>query len=104
MVSAVDQTAKSFTIAGKETSRVFKVMDKTVITKAGKTASMTDIKENVEVSGSYWKAADGGLEAKTVKIGPMSEKKATEESKKTKTLTSSSPSPSPKASPKQKPY
>ena len=85
-ISAVDQTAKTFTIAGKEKSRVFKVTEKTVVTKAGQPATMTDVVENATVSGSYWKAADGSLEAKTVKIGPIGEKK--------------SMSASPKASPK----
>ena len=108
MVSAVDQTAKTFTIAGKDKSRVFKVTEKTVVTKAGKSATMVEIVENVEVSGSYWKEADGTLEAKTVKVGPMGEKKATESGKKEKASTSTtgaaasaSPSASPKASPKK---
>jgi len=92
MVSAMDQTAKTFTIAGKGSSRVFKVTDKTAVTKAGKPATMTDITENVEVSGSYWKAADGSLEAKTVKIGPMSKEK-------TKGEKAAKSSPSPSASP-----
>ena len=92
MVSAMDQTAKTFTIAGKGSSRVFKVTDKTAVTKAGKPATMTDITENVEVSGSYWKAADGSLEAKTVKIGPMSKEK-------TKGEKAAKSSPSPAASP-----
>ena len=91
MVSAADQNAKTFTIAGKTTSRAFKVTDKTAVTKAGNPATMADIVENQEVSGSYRKNADGTLEAKTVKIGPMSEKK--KESKKT------SLSPSPSATP-----
>jgi hypothetical protein len=100
MVSAVDQKAKTFTIAGKDKSRVFKVTDKTALTKAGQPAKMTDITENVEVSGSYWNTT---MEAKTVKIGPMGTgEKATDKSKKTAAL----PSPSPKASPKStpKPY
>jgi hypothetical protein len=97
MVSAVDQTAKTFTIAGKTSSRVFKVTDKTAVTKAGQPATMTDIAENVEVSGSYWKAADGSLEAKTVKVGPMGkEKTKTEKAAKS----SASPAASPAASPK----
>jgi hypothetical protein len=100
MVSAVDQSAKTFTIAGKDTSRVFKVTDKTAVTKAGKSATMSDIVENEEVSGSYWKNADGSLEAKTVKIGPMSEKKAKGEGKKAKASPSESPAASPEASPK----
>ena len=98
MVSAVDHKANTFTIAGKGSSRVFKVSDKTALTKAGQPAKIIDIVENVEVSGSYWKATDGSLEAKMVKIGPMSAAdKATDKSKK-----SPSPIPSPKAT--AKPY
>ena len=69
MISAVDQSAKTFTITGKKQSRVFKVTDKTTVAKNGKTVSMRDITENEEASGSYWKNADGTLEAKTVKLG-----------------------------------
>ena len=71
MISAVDQNAETFTITGKKESRVFKVTDKTSISKSGKAATMKDITENEEASGSYWKNADGTLEAKTVKLGPM---------------------------------
>ncbi len=92
MVSAVDQTAKTFTITGKTSSRVFKITDKTTVTKAGQPATMSDMAENVEVSGSYWKAADGSLEAKTVKVGPMSSRaKATEKSPKSLASPSASP-------------
>jgi hypothetical protein len=72
-VSAVDQSAKTFTIGGKQGSRVFKVTDTTSITKAGAPATMTDIVENERARGSYVKQADGSLEAKTVKIGPKTE-------------------------------
>jgi hypothetical protein len=92
MITAVDQNAKTFTIAGKAKSRVFKVTNKTAITKSGTAASMQDITENEEASGSYRKTADGTLEAKTVKIGPKSAgEKAKEGTRKTK----SSPSPKP---------
>jgi hypothetical protein len=91
VISAVDQTAKTFTIAGKTKSRVFKVGDKAEITKGGSPATMSDIAENSEVSGSYWKNADGSLEAKTVKIGPAAKAKAS-----TSPATSASASASPK--------
>lgn len=94
-VSAVDQTAKTFTIAGKESSRVFKVTDKTMITKGGTAGTMADIVANEDVRGSYWKAADGSLEAKTVKVGPA-EEKAEKTDKKKKSDSSASPSPSAK--------
>jgi hypothetical protein len=93
MISAVDQSAKTFTLSGKKQSRVFRVTDKTSITKAGKPATMTDLTENEEASGSYWKNADGTLEAKTVKLGPIGKAKAS--------LTS--PATSAKASPEPKP-
>ena len=92
MVSAVDQKARTFTISGKEKSRLFKVTDKSTITRAGKTATMKDIVENQEISGSAWQNADGTLEAKMVKLGPM---------EKTKTSTTSpSPASQDSASPK----
>ncbi|MEP7014760.1 MAG: hypothetical protein ABI925_04910 [Verrucomicrobiota bacterium] len=96
MVSAVDQKAKTFTIAGKKATRVFKVTDKTVITKGATAATMNDIVANEEVSGSYWKAADNSLEAKTVKIGAMSTgEKKTKKSKESKSEASPTPTPKP---------
>ncbi len=72
-ISAVDQSAKTFTVGGKQGSRVFKVTENTTITKAGAAATMTDIVENEQARGTYLKNADGTLEAKTVKIGPKTE-------------------------------
>jgi hypothetical protein len=72
-ISAVDQSAKTFTVGGKQGSRVFKVTENTTITKAGAAATMTDIVENEQARGTYLKNADGTLEAKTVKIGPKAE-------------------------------
>ena len=77
MVSAVDQNNKTFTISGKEATRVFKVTDKTSIMKAAAAGTMKDIVDNEEVSGAYWKNPDGTLEAKFVKLGPMDKKAAT---------------------------
>jgi hypothetical protein len=93
MVSAVDQTAKTFTIAGKEKARVFKVTDKTVLTKAGAPATMKDVLANEEVRGSYVKAADGSLEARVVKLGPMTdaEKAASSKSSKKKVKPEATP-------------
>ena len=95
-ISAVDQTAKTFSIAGKEATRVYKITDKTVITKEGKPATMADVAENEEVRGSYWKQADGSLEAKTVKLGQKAESKPTTKKEK---AASESPAASPKATP-----
>ncbi|HEX3420237.1 MAG TPA: hypothetical protein VHT01_03320 [Candidatus Udaeobacter sp.] len=74
MVSAVDQKNKTFTISGKEATRVFKVTDKTGILKGAAAGTMKDLVDNEEVSGAYWKNPDGTLEAKFVKLGPMDKK------------------------------
>jgi len=105
MISAVDQRAKTFTIAGKEKSRVFKVTEKTVLSKAGAAATMKDVVANEEARGSYWKMSDGSLEAKTVKLGPKTDaEKAADEkrkaTKKAKTENSTDAAASPSASPK----
>ena len=92
-ISAVDQTAKNFTIAGKEKSRVFKVTDATVLTKAGAPATMKDVTANEAVRGSYLKAADGSLEAKIVKLGPMTDAEKAASSKSSKKKDKPEPSP-----------
>ena len=93
MISAVDQKEKTFTISGKEKSRIFKVTNKTTITRARNTATIKDIAENEEVSGSAWQNPDGTLEAKMVKLGPMEKAKTS----------AATPSTSPKGSPSPKP-
>jgi hypothetical protein len=92
MVSEVDKSGRTFSIAGKKT-RVFKVTDKTVITKNGAPATLTDLAANEKVTGSYWKEADASLEAKTVKIGgpEADEKKATKSKKSGSPVPESSP-------------
>ena len=92
-IASVDQNAKTFTVAGKDNSRVFKISDRTVITKGGNSATAADIVAADEVRGSYWKGADDSLEAKTVKLGPRTE--AEKESKKKKKAGDSAASPSP---------
>jgi hypothetical protein len=112
MISAVDPKSKTFTIAGKEKSRVFKISNNTVITKAGAPATMKDVVEKEEVRGSYWKETDGSLQAKAVKLGPLTEQeKAAEEARKAKraekkaakAAASSSTSPAASASPSASP-
>jgi len=76
MVSAVDQKNKTFTISGKEATRVFKVTGKTSIMKGAAAGTMKDIVDNEEVSGAYWKNPDGTLEAKFVNLGPTEKKAA----------------------------
>lgn len=67
-VTAVDQTAKTFSI-GKTTTRVIKVTDQTTVSKGESSASFGDITEGQYVTGSYMKKGEGTLEAKSVKIG-----------------------------------
>jgi hypothetical protein len=74
MVSAIDHNAKTFTISGKEATHVFKVTEKTAIMKGAGGAKFADIVENQEVSGAYWRNADGSLEAKMIKLGPTEKK------------------------------
>ena len=103
-ISAVDQTAKTFSIAGKEATRVFKIVEVTVITKDGNPGTMADVAENEDVRGSYWKREDGSLEAKTVKLGQKSESEmGKSKKKKEKAASESMASPSPAASPKATP-
>jgi hypothetical protein len=108
MISAVDTRAKTFTIAGKDTPRVFKLTDQSVITKAGAAASMKDVVEKEEVRGTYWKEADGTLLAKMVKVGPLTEqekaavaarkaKRAEKKASKAAATESASPSAAPSA-------
>jgi hypothetical protein len=95
-VSAVDQSAKTFTLGGKKGSRVFKVTENTTITKAGAAATMTDIVADEHVRGTCLKQDDGTFEAKTVMIGPPAagEKKA-KKSKKGAAAGEGSPAASP---------
>jgi hypothetical protein len=107
MIASVDDMAKTFTIAGKDTSRVLKITDKTIITKGGQPATMKEVVANEEVRGSYYKMPDGSMEAKVLKLGPLTEaEKAEREARKAKreekkaaasaaTTSASSASPSP---------
>jgi hypothetical protein len=85
VIATFDDKARVFTIAGKGNSRSLKVTDTTVITKGGNPATVKDIVANEEVRGSYYKMNDGTLEAKTVKLGPLTEaEKADKEARKEK--------------------
>ena len=98
-IATVDRAARSFTIAGKEKSRIFKVTETTVITKGGAPATFADLASNEEVRGNYVKAADGSMEVKAVKLGPKSDaQKAADEKRKTKKKEKESAAPSPSPS------
>jgi hypothetical protein len=85
MIASVDDKAKTFTIAGKDNSRVLKITEKTIITKGGQPATMKEVVANEEVRGSYYKMPDGSMEAKFVKLGPLTEaEKAEREARRAK--------------------
>ena len=96
-ISAVDQMAKTFSIAGKEKARVFTITETTVILKDGKPGTMADLAVDEEVRGSYWKREDGSLEARSVKLGQKAETESKSTKKKTeKTASESMATPAPK--------
>jgi hypothetical protein len=73
IISAVDQTAKTFSIAGKEKTRVFRITDRSAIVrtlhKGGDApGTMTDVAIGQKASGSFWKNADDSLEVKSVRL------------------------------------
>ena len=85
MIASVDDKAKTFTIAGKDSSRVLKITEKTIITKGGQPATMKEVVANEEVRGAYYKMPDGSMEAKMVKLGPLTEaEKAEREARRAK--------------------
>ena len=85
MISAVDGKAKTFTIAGRNGARVFKISNETTVTKQGATATMKEVVEKEEVRGLYRKEADGSMQALLVKVGPLTaEEKAAEAARKAK--------------------
>lgn len=94
-IAEVDQTARTFSIAGKEHMRLFKITEVTVITKDGNPATMTDIVADEDVRGSYWKRSDGSLETKTVKLGQKTDAESkSKRKKKEKTETDATAEPS----------
>ncbi len=90
VASSVDHRAMTFTIVGKEHSRVFKASSQTKITRDEKDAHFSDLTDNDKVTGSYWKRDDGSLELKSLKIGGKME------------TTAASPAPAASASPAAK--
>ena len=81
-ISAVDQAAKTFSIPGVEKTRVFTITDITVITKDGIPGTIADVVVDEDVRGSYWKRADGSLEAKSVKLGQKTDAESKSKRKK----------------------
>jgi hypothetical protein len=101
-IASVDATAKTFSLAGKDSTRVIKITDQTRIMKQGAEATMSDLSADAEVRGSYWKKEDGSLEARNVKIGPFdaTARRAARKQKTTEAAAETSPAASPSATAK----
>lgn len=75
-VAAVDAATRTFTFKNKDgKERVFRVSDTTAIMAGGAKADFSAITMGAYATGQYSKAADGKLEAISVKIAPKPEKK-----------------------------
>ena len=70
-VSAVDKTAKTITLDGKEKGRTFQITSGTKITKDGKPAVLDDVTVGESVRGVAKENATGKLEAVTLKVGAL---------------------------------
>ena len=81
-LAAVDKSASTITLKGKETNRVFQITPATKIIKTGKPASLDDATVGEDVGGSYKKTESGNLEALSLRIGPKPEKEKKEKSEK----------------------
>jgi len=68
-VGAVDKTAKTVTLEGKEKSRTFQITSATKITQDGKPAVIDDIIVGQTVGGSAKQTAAGKWEVVTLNIG-----------------------------------
>jgi hypothetical protein len=98
-IASVDADAKTFSIAGKETTRMIRITDQTKITKQGAEATMKDVVADEEARGSYWKKEDGSLEARSVKLGPLTAEEMAKREAHKKKKSEAAPAASPTASP-----
>ena len=98
-ISSVDASARTFSIVGKEKTRVIKITDQTKITKQGAEATMKDVAADEEVRGSYWKKEDGSLEARSVKLGPLTAEEMAKREAHMKKKSEATAEPSPTAKP-----
>ena len=80
-VGAVDATAKTITLEGKETGRVFQVTSATKISKDGKPAVLADVTLGEAVGGLAKENAAGKWEIVTLRIGARPGKEKPSEKK-----------------------
>lgn len=77
-IAAVDKTTKTITVG----ERTFQITSTTTIKKDGKPAMLSDAVVGDEIGGSYLKADDGKLNAKSIRLGPKPETAAKKETAK----------------------
>jgi len=68
-VSAIDKTAKTISLEGKEKSRTFQITSETRITKDGKPAMLDALTVGEMVSGSYKENSAGRMEVASLNVG-----------------------------------
>ena len=85
-LSAVDKSAMTISLEGKEKPRTIRITAQTRIAKAGKPATLADAIIGDEVAGQVVKTAEGHEEALSLRLGakPEPEPKAKKETKETK--------------------
>ncbi len=91
-ITAVDSTAKTFTITTKKgETRVFQMTDDTKIMKDGQPATMADVVADQNVRGQYLKGDSETMTAKSVMLGMKG--KASKHKKMTEEGAEASPTP-----------
>jgi len=68
-IGAVDKTAKTITLEGKEKARVFLITSETRIRKDRKPATLDDVQLGERVGGSARENAAGKMEVVTLNVG-----------------------------------
>lgn len=82
-LNAVDKSAMTITLDGKERKRTILVTAQTRIAKAGKPATLEDALVGDEIGGQLVKNGDGKEEAVSLRLGPKPEEKPTDKKEKT---------------------
>jgi hypothetical protein len=72
-LNAVDKTAMTITLEGKEKKRTIHLTSQTRYMKAGKPATLDDAVVGEEVAGQIVKKAEGQEEAVSLRLGPKPE-------------------------------
>jgi hypothetical protein len=72
-IDSVDTEAKTVTLKGAESKRVFHVSAETKMMKNGKPATLADATPGEVIGGSYTKDANGKLNAVSLRFGPKPE-------------------------------